>query len=251
MDLVECDLRWGVPSDSTSDQTIATCLSEIDRCLEDNDGQPFFIGILGEKLVKFKEAYFSRKICLCVSLFYMYLNRYGWVPAMENLSDEIRTKYEWIPKLSITSMEFLHGALRCHNRNACFFIRSPNSLSDIPAEHYEKFFESDSFSRLQLKELKKKLKNYYPNQVFEYSCKYEGIDETTGRKKVKLGGLDEFGQTALEFLKKSIENSYPEQKPIQKSNEQNIEQKLEEILDDGKQKFTVFIPENFIEYFPG
>ena len=47
--LIECDLRWGVTSDSTTDQTILTCLNEIDRCHEENDGQPFFVGLLSEK----------------------------------------------------------------------------------------------------------------------------------------------------------------------------------------------------------
>lgn len=70
---------------------------------------------------------------------------------MENLTDEIKNKYKWVPKLSITSMEFLHGALRCRNQNACFFLRSPESLSQIPAEYHEKFFESDDFAKLQLK----------------------------------------------------------------------------------------------------
>jgi hypothetical protein len=32
--LVECDLRWGVPKDSTSSATIATCMEEIDRWLK-------------------------------------------------------------------------------------------------------------------------------------------------------------------------------------------------------------------------
>ena len=50
LDLIECDLRWGVPKDSTSDDTILTCLNELDRCYKENDGQPFFIGMLGEKL---------------------------------------------------------------------------------------------------------------------------------------------------------------------------------------------------------
>jgi len=54
MDLIECDLRWGVPSDSTTDQTITTCLSELDRCHEDNNDQPFFIGMLSEKSIFFK-----------------------------------------------------------------------------------------------------------------------------------------------------------------------------------------------------
>lgn len=151
---------------------------------------------------------------------------------MDNLAQEIKTKYNWIPKLSITSMEFLHGALRCRNRNACFFIRSPESLNGIPAEYYDKFFESDSFSKLQLRELKRKLKHLHPEQVFEYNCKYEGIDETTGRKKVKLGDLTEFGQKALEFLKKSIESFYPDCQPIQTS-EKNEDQKFEEIIEEG------------------
>ena len=49
LDLVECDLRWGVPSDSTSDDTILTCLGELDRCYEENGENPFFIGMLSEK----------------------------------------------------------------------------------------------------------------------------------------------------------------------------------------------------------
>ena len=49
LDVVECDLRWGVPSDSTSDDTIMTCLGELDRCYEDNGENPFFIGMISEK----------------------------------------------------------------------------------------------------------------------------------------------------------------------------------------------------------
>lgn len=29
--LVECDLRWGVPKDADTNQTLSACLSEIDR----------------------------------------------------------------------------------------------------------------------------------------------------------------------------------------------------------------------------
>jgi len=39
--LVECDLRWGIPKDSTTEDTIKICLSELDRCHEDNVA-PFF-----------------------------------------------------------------------------------------------------------------------------------------------------------------------------------------------------------------
>ncbi len=43
LDLIECDLRWGVPIDSTSNETILTCLNEIDRCYEENDGELKYI----------------------------------------------------------------------------------------------------------------------------------------------------------------------------------------------------------------
>ena len=49
MSLVECDLRWGVPRESTTNQTIVTCLEEIERCNHDNDGQPFFLNLTGER----------------------------------------------------------------------------------------------------------------------------------------------------------------------------------------------------------
>jgi hypothetical protein len=31
-----------------------------------------------------------------------------------------------------------------------------------------------------------KLKEYFPQQVFEYSCEYDGIDNSTGRAKVNI-----------------------------------------------------------------
>ena len=47
--LVECDLRWGVPKDSTTSDAIVTCLEELDRCMEENDGQPFLLNTIGER----------------------------------------------------------------------------------------------------------------------------------------------------------------------------------------------------------
>ena len=47
--LVECDLRWGVPKDTTTADVIATCLEELDRCIEDNDGEPFLLNLVGER----------------------------------------------------------------------------------------------------------------------------------------------------------------------------------------------------------
>jgi len=50
--LVECDLRWGVPKNTTSDDTISICLEEIDRCIQETGGQPFFLNMLGERYVQ-------------------------------------------------------------------------------------------------------------------------------------------------------------------------------------------------------
>jgi len=49
--LIDCDLRWGVPKDSTTRTTICTCMEELDRCHEDNENLPFFINILSERSV--------------------------------------------------------------------------------------------------------------------------------------------------------------------------------------------------------
>lgn len=125
LDLVECDLRWGVPIDSTNDDTILTCMSELDRCYKDNGEYPFFIGMLSE--------------------------RYGWIPKMNNLSQNIIQKYDWIPDVSITFMEFIHGAFRSKNKNACFFIRTPESLEDLPSKYRDRFFDKDELAICHVK----------------------------------------------------------------------------------------------------
>ena len=47
--LIDCDLRWGVPKDSTTEEILLTCLEEIDRCHDETNGYPFFINMLGER----------------------------------------------------------------------------------------------------------------------------------------------------------------------------------------------------------
>ena len=56
--LIECDLRWGVPKDSTTEATIRTCLDELDRCSEETDGEPFFLNMLGERWLLMIYMYF-------------------------------------------------------------------------------------------------------------------------------------------------------------------------------------------------
>lgn len=47
--LVDCDLRWGVPKDTNSEETIRCCMEELDRCHTETNGCPFFINLLGER----------------------------------------------------------------------------------------------------------------------------------------------------------------------------------------------------------
>ncbi len=54
--------------------------------------------------------------------------------------------------------------------------------------------------------------------MIDFDCKYEGIDDSTGRKKVKLIGYDEFAKQALEFLISAIQSTYPVLKEMVISN---------------------------------
>lgn len=46
--LIEVDLRWGVPRDSSSESVLRSCLGELDRCRHENV-QPFFLNLLGNR----------------------------------------------------------------------------------------------------------------------------------------------------------------------------------------------------------
>ena len=80
------------------------------------------------------------------------------------------------------------------------------------------------------KKVKAKLKEYFPQQVFEYSCKYDGMDNSTGRAKVKIyfysipihycliseiyikvkmTDYSEFAKSTVQFFKSAIEKTFP------------------------------------------
>ncbi|XP_064618005.1 telomerase protein component 1-like [Liolophura sinensis] len=88
--LIECDLRWGIPKDSDTSKTLIGCLSQIDRCREENEC-PYFLCMLSE--------------------------RYGWCPQPTEVPDHIKTRYKWMPGISVTSLEILTGAYWDHNPN--------------------------------------------------------------------------------------------------------------------------------------
>ncbi|XP_072019125.1 telomerase protein component 1-like [Amphiura filiformis] len=180
--LIECDLRWGVPKDSTTRTVLCTCLEELDRCHEDADGEGFFMNMLAE--------------------------RYGWVPKQDDVPPDVADRYQWVPNVSITHMEILHGAFRAENPNAAFFIRRAEGyLDDVPKEAAEKgFVDKAEIAKVQMKELKKRLHERFPNSVFEYDCQFDGVHD--GR--IQLKGLEAFGKQVLDFFKEAIGKKYPE-----------------------------------------
>ncbi|UJR29657.1 hypothetical protein I4U23_017205 [Adineta vaga] len=211
--IIDCDLRWGVPKDSTNEQTILACLEELDRCLEDN-GQPFFIGLISDK--------------------------YGWVPKLNDLPKHIIDTYDWIDGASITLMEFVHGAFRRNNPNAFFLIRkSENLLKNLPEKYNDKFRDKDQLNQEQVKELKNQLINIMSSeQIFSYDCSYNGLDSSTGRERVKIDNLQEFEEQTKSFLNQTIRKWYPENFN-QDNSINNIEDKQMNIFLLNKTQFYI------------
>ncbi|XP_065653579.1 TPR repeat-containing protein DDB_G0287407-like isoform X2 [Hydra vulgaris] len=179
--LVECDLRWGVPKDSTTEETIKICLSELDRCYEDNVA-PFFLNLVGE--------------------------RAGWIPKFEDVSLNLATQYGWVYGLSVTEMEIVHGAIRKLNPNALFLLREPGSLVGIPDDIKKDFQDTSELCVEKLKALKNVIiDTFEETHIYKYQVngKYsDGVVEFEG-----LSGNSPFSQTVFDFFQKRIEVLYP------------------------------------------
>ena len=184
--LVEVDLRWGVPSASSVDVTLHSCLGEIDRCIEQNKGRPFFINMLGD--------------------------RYGWIPSCADISSSVQSAYNWVPHASVTHMEILHAAYRSHNPNALFMLRSGEHVKHLPPDFINQFVDSAEYSEVSLKALKDHIRQEFKktDQVFDYTLQYEGIDNDSAVSipKVKFNGLSVFGEIVFDFLQRAIEREY-------------------------------------------
>ncbi|XP_030843348.1 telomerase protein component 1 [Strongylocentrotus purpuratus] len=179
--LVECDLRWGVPKDTTTEETLRTCLSEIDRCYQENI-MPFFLNMTSE--------------------------RCGWIPGLEEVPSSVVSDYRWIHGLSITEMEIMHGAYRKENPNSLFALRDDSFIDQIPQNYREEFVDSNPIATHKLKMLKEMLQTRFGmDKVFKYSCSYNGIDIDSG--KVELDGLDDFKVKVFDFFKKAVAEQYP------------------------------------------
>ncbi|XP_078522136.1 uncharacterized protein LOC144791336 isoform X2 [Lissotriton helveticus] len=184
LSLVECDLRWGVPKDSSSTTIIATCLEELDRCQQDTHGNPLMLVMVG--------------------------SRVGWVPTAEDVSMEIREQYQWVPGMSVTGMEIVHGAYRSCNPNALFCFRDPSFIEELPADMLTRFQDGSTRSQEFLHALKEKVCCRFPKeQTLLYQCHVKGTDESSGMQKVQLDGLEHFSSSVLQFLEKRISETFP------------------------------------------
>ncbi|XP_076089059.1 TPR repeat-containing protein DDB_G0287407-like isoform X1 [Mytilus galloprovincialis] len=177
--LVECDLRWGVPKDADTRETLTTCLSELDRCREENI-YPYFLSLVSE--------------------------RFGWVPKIEEIPDDIRARYKWMPGMSVTTSEIMVGGYWGQNRNALFLMRTPDYLDHVKDEKVKSYMtEKNDDHKRSLSTLKKKLRTKYPKQVHDYSCTYE--KEAEG--KLYLSGFEEMGKRVLQHFKTMLSLQYP------------------------------------------
>ena len=85
-------------------------------------------------------------------VFYKLHHRYGWVPQQDDVPVDVADKYQWVPNISITHMEILHGGFRAKNPNAAFFIRKPEGYVDkIPEELEKGFLDKSELAKVQMK----------------------------------------------------------------------------------------------------
>ncbi|CAH1785090.1 unnamed protein product [Owenia fusiformis] len=184
--LVECDLRWGVPKDSTTETTLRTCLEEIDRCYQDNI-MPFFVNMTSERI--------------------------GWIPIGEEVPASIKSEYKWVDGLSVTEMEIMHASYRKDNPNSIFMLRDPSFIETVPEEHKDAFIDPNPVATDKLKMLKKMIEDRYTkDRVRLYNCSFDYFD--TEESKVKFCGLDgvdkdTFSKIVFDFFKNRIEHQYP------------------------------------------
>lgn len=182
--LIDIDLRWGVPANTRPSETIAICMTELERCAEENVF-PFFVNILGE--------------------------RYGWIPNPTDLDtlDEkgvsLRDRFGLDSGCSITHLEVKYAALSKRNPNAFFFFRSREFL-DHPVFRGDRLRQwVDSGEKAEkLRQLKQKIRETAVNDILEYTCEFDSVDDQTG--DVRLKGLETFLTNATERLWSAMES---------------------------------------------
>ncbi|XP_046565446.1 telomerase protein component 1-like [Haliotis rubra] len=177
--LMECDLRWGVPKDSDTRETLLACLSEIDRCREQNEC-PYFLNMLSE--------------------------RYGSVMKPEEVPEDIKLRYSWLPGMSVTALEVFTGAYWERNPNALFMMRQPGFLNGVNDENLRNIYQETDPEKVEsLRVLKGKIREKFGDRTHDYSCHVE----KTENGKLILGGLKNFSVKVHDHFKECIERQYP------------------------------------------
>lgn len=190
--LVECDLRWGVPKDSTTEETIKICLGELDRCYEDNV-VPYFLNLN------------------CA--------RAGWIPTFGDLTYNLAVQYGWVYGLSLTEMEIVHGAFRKCNPNALFLIRDDEFTEALPDQIKDAFVDDNKLCSEKMKKLKEMLQQHFPAENivhYKVECDPNSVAKSAtlcDEREVKLKGISGsdsiFYKTVFEFFRDRIEHQYP------------------------------------------
>lgn len=73
--------------------------------------------------------------------------RYGWIPSLQNLSQNIIETYSWVYPVSITHMEIIHAAIRTCSPNALFMLRDKESLNDLPDDFHHAYIDNSILSK--------------------------------------------------------------------------------------------------------
>ncbi|XP_013383728.1 NACHT and WD repeat domain-containing protein 2 [Lingula anatina] len=182
--LVECDLRWGVPKNTSNELVLRTCLEEIDRCVKENT-MPYFINMLSERV--------------------------GWVVKDGDVPSNLLDHYRLFYGLSVTEMEIVHAAYKRINPNSIFMLRDTSFLQTMPTEHAKRFLDdSDDQAKhhqQKMTVLKGKIQERFPaERVLVYSAEYVGPDEK-GKPRLKVS--DTFKERVEDFFKERISEQYP------------------------------------------
>ena len=165
------DLRWGVNTSDLSEEesnkkVLKICLDEIDNC------KPYMIVFIGE--------------------------RYGWIPAKELIDHAMDMKgIVGVPDdISVTNLEIEYGALMNPDLEGriLFYFRNLDTSKMSPED--KKIYEAESdLHKQKLVDLKKRIKEKYPNFVREYNAKWD-------EKKKEVVNLDPLMDMVSEDLKK-------------------------------------------------
>ncbi|CAG0916772.1 unnamed protein product [Notodromas monacha] len=177
INLVEVDLRWGVPEDEEN-----SIEKSLEMSLEAVAHSDIFIGILGERYGRVVENY-------------------------EGISS--REEFAWLervpPGKSVTDLEMEFAVLADETRDkfkekAFFFFRDPDSLSSVPENMKRDFLAESEESRLKLALLKSRIKASGAEVCDAYPAFFGGCVDG----KPIMANLNEFAERVADQVWHSV-----------------------------------------------